>query len=80
MLNHFPKAQFVKGLGRLMTGGHSYSFAAKPNMFTSSVFPPDRGICFHLHHPPGGRSAPALSDADKALYATGQPDEDFYSV
>ena len=80
MLIRSPKAQFVKGLGRLMTGGHSYSFAAKPNMFTSSVFPTDRGICFHLHSPPGGRSAPSLSDADKALYATGQSEADFYSM
>lgn len=73
-----PKCEFAKMWGTITTGGHGYSFAAKPSMFTAGVFPTDGGVCMHSFSPPGSNTGPAMSTDDAAVYAAVADDADVY--
>lgn len=63
-----PKASFHKVSGIINLGLQAFSFAAKPNLFTTSVFPRGLGICVHTHQAQARSLQVSMSDEDRAIY------------
>lgn len=63
-----PKAEFHKLAGVINLGSQSFQFNAKPNLFTTTIFPRAAGICVHAHQGQLRAAHAGLSTEDAAIY------------